>query len=88
MKITSDRCKSLIAEWCQKHPDHIINQFTTSINPTLAFSEKNWKRIYKIKVRDGIEICFDCKPYDDQLRAIIVTDLKDENVTTLIVQGE
>lgn len=88
MKITSEACKLLITEWCRNNSDYISNQFIPPENPSESFLEKNWKRIYKTKIKEGIERGFDCKPYNDQLRAIIITNSKDENVISLVIQGE
>jgi len=64
--------------------------------PSSAASvERNWKRISKAKVgkftrfpEDSVERVFDCKPLEDQLRAYVITDATDDQILSLVVQGE
>lgn len=43
---------------------------------------------YRIDVTRGWWRTFDCKPFDDQLRADVITDEKDENILYIDVHGE
>jgi len=81
-------CKELIVKWCQKNEDFICEQFSPRLTHSqflLSTKEANWKRIIKTKDGNDIERVFDCKPFDDQLRAYVV-ELNGK--VTIQVQGE
>jgi hypothetical protein len=63
-----DRLKS---EFVSEEPE-FYNSFESVVS-----NPKNWKRIIKKKVENGIERVFDCKPLDDQLRFYIITNNED-----------
>jgi len=81
-------CKELIVKWCQQNEDFVCNEFSPKLTHSqflLSTKETNWKRISKTKDSYGIERVFDCKPFDDQLRAYAV-ELNGK--VTISVQGE
>jgi hypothetical protein len=82
------QCKELIVDFCKKNPDHIRKQFVDEeVDIISCQSVSNWKRMSKEKDEGGNVVRgFDCKPYDDQLRAYVTT--KDDVVIELVVQGE
>ena len=87
--MNSADCKQMIVDYCLVHKDHIKNQFDPPLldaewRKTLSIT--NWKRI--TKETNGLEVtrCFDCKPFDDQLRATIVT--AGNTVISVNVEGE
>lgn len=88
--ITTEICKKLIVEYCQKNKTGICNQFVPSLTDeqfAQACKESNWKRRSKSNCgTNKIERMFDCKPFDDQLRAYVLE--QDGNVVSVIVQGE
>lgn len=91
IKITTADCKSAIAEWCKAHAEHVSRQFVdplTSDEQALAEKASNWARIEKSRTKDGIQREFDCRPFDDQLRAIVLTNHDDTKIISLVIQGE
>jgi hypothetical protein len=90
-KQSSDKLKEEITKYCRKNEIYVRKEF----DPPLTYSQfektmviKNWKRMSKCKVEGNIERCFDCFPFDDQLRATVITDSTDTNILSLTVQGE
>lgn len=93
MKITTEQCKQLIVKFCADNKDYINRQFTENLSEEIyskVLEPRNWRR--RSKGMDysgrGIERSFDCRPLDDQLRAYVITDVTDEKVLGLTVQGE
>jgi len=93
----TEDCRLLIVDWIVAHPNHVYSQF----EPTLFWTQKdidafegpaknpkNWKRMSKRTEGNNIVREFDCKPYDDQLRAIVIENKTTNVVTKVIVQGE
>lgn len=81
--ITTQICKDSIVAHLLSTPGSIQSQFTEQIDESLAHKPSNWKRIIKRKV-DPYEAQvfpgsthvreFDCVPFDDQLRAVVIDD--------------
>ncbi len=91
-KITSDDCKTAIVEWVKDHPGCILELFGDDVEDKNTFEEpalqeKNWKRISKEKDLSGYVRVFDCKPYDDQVRAYVYED-KRNFIYDICVVGE
>lgn len=98
MAITSNDCKKAIVNWIKSHPGHVSKQFDPPEQEISAQDEKNWKRMYRRKcthvdtmvnpiLKLGMwERAFDCKPYDDQLRAYTYDD--ENKIVYIVVQGE
>jgi hypothetical protein len=93
-KITTELCKELIVEFVKNNKDSIVNEFHPPLNPDdlleKAGKVKHWKRILKRKDKESltVERGFDCTPFDDQLRAYVITDITDTKVLRVSVQGE
>jgi hypothetical protein len=89
--MNSSICKQLIVDYCKNHTQELNDQFCEELSSTefaAMQDEKNWKREEKYK-EDGVIVRrFDCRPFDDQLRAYISTDLSDTKVISVIVGGE
>ena len=86
--ITTAQCKEQISKWCQQNEDFVCNEFSPKLTHSqflLSTKEANWKRMSKTKNGNEIERVFDCKPFDDQLRAYVV-ELNGK--VTIQVQGE
>lgn len=101
MKINSAYCVEKIIEKVIANSNSVIEQFEFSnydekerfIKEELPQTtmKKNWKRICKNKIRIGkpyTERIFDCKPFDDQLRAYVATTENDESIMSIVIQGE
>ena len=98
MSVKSADCKKAIVDWIKAHPGHVSSQFNPPEPEIDALKEKNWKRENKRictdldvmvnpKLKVGmVERMFDCRPYDDQLRAYTYDD--GEKIIYLVVQGE
>ena len=75
MSISSQDCKEAIIEFCKMNKQYICSQFIPQLNEELFILTtltKNWKRETKEIRDDGITIrMFDCRPFDDQLRAYV-----------------
>lgn len=92
MKYSTDILKIAIAAFCSMHLDSIQNEFDEQLTRDQLESMclvKNWKRMSKSKNKDGtIERGFNCKPFEDQLRAYVKTTNNDDKILAIIVQGE
>lgn len=99
-KITSDICKQAIVDYCY-FPDNYKNikqQFVLESDKDLeefditykeCLKVKNWKRFSKQRIFTAFwNRGFDCVPFDDQLRAYVITDEQDENILSVEVIGE
>lgn len=100
MVITTAECKKAIVDWVKLHPGYVSKQFDPPESEADARLEKNWKRIWKQKCNERMVLAnsrlnlkigmwergFDCKPYDDQLRAYTYDD--GEQIIHIVVQGE
>lgn len=98
MAVTTSDCKKAIVAWIKSHPGHVSSQFDPPESEVPALDEKNWKRESKRKcstidslanpkLQPGMyERSFDCRPYDDQLRAYTYDD--GNRIVYLVVQGE
>ena len=92
-RITTEVCKGVIVEWCKANRIYISSQFVEPLSEEMlskAEDPRNWKRISKATAYggEGIEREFDCRPFDDQLRAIVLSDIEDKKLLSVIVQGE
>jgi len=90
-KITTAICKTAIAQYCRENPEEVSRQFVSPLTEDeqgQAAAERNWARIAKRNTADGVEREFDCRPFDDQLRAIVLTDTTDTSIISVVVQGE
>ena len=88
MKIKSADCKQVIVDYCKTHTKELSNEFVPPVSMIPSFSISNWKRRDKQKEGATIVRDFDCLPYEDQLRAYVTTDEKDEKILSVEVQGE
>lgn len=99
IKITSEKAKEVICALCSEKREMIIKEFCfdtdlekqdfCSKDLPKAFSTRNWKRRNKERRKDGyIERSFDCTPFEDQLRAYVLTDSTDCKLLQVLVQGE
>ena len=86
--MTSEDCKKAIIQWCAFHKSQVERGFVGAVDISPAFLVKNWKRMSKRKSPEGVERCFDCIPFDDQLRATVTTDSADSTITSIVVEGE
>ena len=94
--MTSADCVRAIVQWCAANRSTLDREFVQPLTDQewqAACAPKSWKRMSKGKTHwsdhvQGIERCFDCRPFDDQLRADVVTDPTDTTILTLTVQGE
>jgi hypothetical protein len=97
-KMNSQDIKKHIALRASQSPGEIDAQFGPEDGDTpskAAVVAANWKRMSKRRVgkyarfpEDCWERGFDCKPLDDQLRAYVITDSLDENILSIVIQGE
>lgn len=62
----------------------IINNISDIIK--YAGNPNNWKRIAKNKESDYVVRCFDCRPFDDQLRAYVYS--RNNNIYKINLEGE
>jgi hypothetical protein len=100
MAVTTVDCKKAITDWVKSHPGHVSRQFDPPESEADAQLERNWKRMWKrrcdkrdiwanseLNLKAGMwERGFDCRPYDDQLRAYTYDD--GERIVCVVVQGE
>lgn len=90
MKITTQHCKEAIVKFILDNPGYVSDQFDPPESEEPAKLVSNWKRYNKIiEYRKGKAITvrsFDCKPYDDQLRATVYAD--EDQILDVYVQGE
>ena len=85
-KVTTAECKQAIVAFVKANPGLISQQFVDPIDESPAQDVKNWKRMYKEREDGFNQRAFDCRPYDDQLRAYTRDD--GDKITSVIVQGE
>ena len=97
MKVTTQICKFAITRKCKEITDFIKKEFVPELTDEQvqqAFDDNNWKRrskskdSYMIPNRTVIERMFDCKPFDDQLRAYVYTDESDQHILRIDIHGE
>ena len=89
MKVTSEMCKQDILSWCKLHEYDIRVQF----HPVLTHEKyleildvSKWKRMSKENIGEAILRIFDCRVFDDQLRAHVWE--RNGKVDSIIVRGE
>jgi len=90
-KYSTETIKPMIVKWCKDNMWIVRGQFSPMLpekDAQVCLLEKNWKRMSKEKDGETITRGFDCKPFDDQLRAYVVTDKNDSRILSIIVQGE
>jgi hypothetical protein len=87
-KLTTEIIKNMIVEHVRDNEDIIAKEFIPEEDMTDAMNAKNWKRMSKRKENENWIREFDCKPYDDQLRAIVFSDFSDTRIVNMVVQGE
>jgi hypothetical protein len=84
--MTTNDCKLAIIAAVKADPEHVQRQFTERVDISPALIEGNWKRLSKVNLASGIvRREFDCKPYDDQLRAIVI---ESNGKLSVVIQGE
>lgn len=78
-KITTELCKEEIVKFIQKNPGCVASQFFPPEDEKPSLNISNWKRINKRRAslheqNSGARFVreFDCLPYDDQLRAVVL----------------
>jgi len=84
---------AIIAE-VKKNPQHVLDQFVRGASEdenkemiSAAADPNNWSIHGGADRLPGtVEFCFDCEPFDDQLRAYVF--LKDYNIVRVRIQGE
>jgi hypothetical protein len=91
MKLATKDCVTAIVDYVNQNPGHVYKQFvgepgTVDDFEAPARKVSNWKRMSKEKMGDTIVREFDCRPYDDQLRAIV--EERDGKIVSVVVQGE
>ena len=75
MSIATADCKAEIVKIVIADPSIVEDQFDEGESADEAKIEKNWKRIMKENMSDGNTMrIFDCRPYEDQLRAYVIDD--------------
>ena len=89
--MSTELCKTAIVDFLKQRPGHVAAQFVDTEGKSVeefesdALQPKNWRRMSKTGSGQVIRE-FDCKPYDDQLRARVVTD--QDQITLVEVFGE
>jgi len=98
-KLSTQDCKEALIKYLTPAMVYELKKEFTNNDHAMIDTESvkisNWKRTSKSRVEHdtnaplgSIERTFDCKPFDDQLRAYVYTDSKDEIILSIIVQGE
>ena len=76
--ITTKDCKEAIIEFVSSNKAYCESLFSMSFLSAPMYEIKNWKRMCKESKKEaGKKITvrtFDCKPYDDQIRAYVTDD--------------
>lgn len=98
-KIDTEACKELIANLALFNPGLVAREFVpepgkTSFSPAeslemdrKAGNPKNWVRIHKqTNDKGNTERTFNCKPFDEQLRAVVEDD--GTQIISVSIQGE
>jgi hypothetical protein len=89
MSIGTEECKQAIIDYCQAHKQEICVQFDPPLDDK-QFAQtllvKSWKRFSKTEDGGIIERAFDCRPFDDQLRAYVRASKT--AIYSVVVQGE
>jgi hypothetical protein len=92
MKIDSAACKEAIASYCKVFADRVAREFSPplgSADVAQAFKPGNWKRICRERSESGgVVRIFDCRPFDDQLRAYVEASPAGDSIVGITVQGE
>ena len=84
---TTAICKKAIISNVIANSEALSNEFVPPASMVEATKEKNWKRTSKTSLGDGKTMReFDCKPYDDQLRAEVIDD--GTNIISVNVRAE
>jgi hypothetical protein len=91
MKLATKDCVTAIVDYVNQNPGHVYRQFVGEPRTVEEFERaarkvSNWKRMSKEKMGDIIVREFNCRPYDDQLRAIV--EERDGKIVSVVVQGE
>lgn len=87
--VTTDDCKYRIVKYCSENLELIRHEFDpllTDVELQETLKVKNWKRMSKEKDGPCVIRDFDCKPFDDQLRATVTEH--SGLIILLTVQGE
>lgn len=83
-KISTKQIKENIATWIIPQIERLCKEFVPEYSKkefqTLTEKPSNWKRMCKDKSFNKIERIFDCKPFDDQLRLYVYTNLEDTEI--------
>jgi len=89
-EVTTADCVKAIVDLAKKDG---ANLFYKAFEETASAADlknitnpRTWKRITKYSDGDTIERTFDCKPYEDQLRAVVKE--KAGVITSVVIQGE
>ena len=89
MSVSTDDCKKAIVAHCVENAEKLKKEFSPPLDNAgfqPALNPKNWKR--EAKYSSGMEIIrdFDCRPFDDQLRAYVYST--NDEILRVVVQGE
>lgn len=97
-KLNSEGCKKELVKFCTNNESYIRNQFVPPLSDEdykKTLKVKNWSRLSKltnsclcVKEHPGVERAFDCRPFEDQLRGYVHSDITDSVVKRVVVQGE
>lgn len=87
--IISDDCKHAIVSWCAGNENQVCSLFIPALShdqylQTLDIA--SWKRMRKETINGEILRVFDCKPFDDQLRAYVLE--RNGSIVSVEVHGE
>lgn len=85
-KISSKDCKDAILKFAYENKEYCKSLFSYDFLVSPLFDINNWKRICKEKNNNITTRKFDCKPYEDQIRAY-VTDNGIE-ILSIIIKDE
>lgn len=97
MKLNAEVCKLAIIKKAGTMLETIKGEFIprlTSEEVEQTIFVNNWTQSYRQKIvysstnPDGFERCFDCKPFDDQLRAYVYSDPTDTRIIEVEIVGE
>jgi hypothetical protein len=92
--ISEDVMKELLVDFVKNNEQHVREEFcdTDEIDLSGALDHDNWSNMLdgpQKHMQEGlVEWCFDCEPFDDQLRGYVVTDTEVLNVYRVFVVGE
>lgn len=82
----TEDCKKLIEQQCANEWERIRNEFSPPLLPedVCKTKAKNWRRIIKETNSFVVSRVFDCRPFDDQLRAYVDWEERYHEVTISI----